>query len=66
LSINLPIVASAADAAAAAAKALEGLANGDLTAGEAETFMRAAEAYTRLLLTQEFEERLAKLEEAAK
>ena len=52
-----------ADAAVAAAKTLEELAKGELTTGEAESVVPAVEAYTRMLVVDDFERRLSALEE---
>lgn len=45
------------------AAALETLVKGELTAGEAEAFVRVVEAYTKVLLAHDFEQRLARLEQ---
>jgi hypothetical protein len=64
LTFNLPPIQSAADAASATAELLAAASRGELSLGEAESLVRVVEAYAKLLVVQDFEQRLTRLEEA--
>ena len=60
--LDLPPLGTAADTVDAAATIVAAAAAGELTPAEAADIAKAVDIYVRALATQEFEERLAKLE----
>jgi Family of unknown function (DUF5681) len=58
----LPPLNSAADAKQASAAILNGVADGELTPGEAAELSRLLDSFTRVLEASEFEERLTRLQ----
>jgi hypothetical protein len=65
VSFKLPPIETATDAATAAATLVNAVAAGELTPGEAAELGRLVDAFTRALEADEFEQRLAALEERA-
>ena len=66
VTIALPKIESAADAAKAMASVLDAVAGGAMTPGEAEQVAKLIDTFARTLEVTEFEERLRALEEKAK
>ena len=66
LSLELPPIASATDAAAAIAAIIAAVAAGDITPGEAEVLSRIVESAARAFDTRDFEARVARMERWAK
>ena len=62
---DLPLLDTAADSVAAAARIVAAVADGDLTPSEAVDLAKVIDVYVGALATKAFEERLAKLESAA-
>jgi hypothetical protein len=62
--IELPKMNEARDAVNASAAIVEAVAAGELTPAEAAELSKVVDSYARILQAAEFEERLAKLEEA--
>ena len=62
LAFELPRLDTAADTVTAAATIVAAVAAGELTPSEAADIAKVVDIYVRALATQEFEERLAKLE----
>ena len=62
---DLPLLDTAADSVAAAARIVAGVADGDLTPSEAVDLAKVIDVYVGALATKGFEERLNKLESAA-
>ena len=65
LSIALPEIKNATDAASAMAAVINEVAAGNITAGEAEGLTKLIGDYSKILEIGQFEERLKRLEEAA-
>lgn len=65
VTFSLPPMASAQDAARAAASVIDAVANGELTPSEGAHVMALIETYRRTLETTELEARVASLEAAA-
>lgn len=65
LSIALPEIRNASDAASAMAAVINEVAGGNITAGEAEGLTKLIGEYSKILEVSQFEERLKRLEEAA-
>jgi len=61
----LPLLDTAADSVAAAARIVAAVADGDLTPSEAVDLAKVIDVYVGALATKGFEERLNKLESAA-
>jgi hypothetical protein len=66
IAFALPPLARSADAVAAMAAIAAGLAEGELSASEAEALSKVVERYLHTLETATFEERLSKLEQDSK
>ena len=66
ISIELPPVRSAADAAEASASVLASVANGEVTPDEAGRIMALLASHKSILATSDLEQRIAALEEAAR
>lgn len=64
VSFALPKLDTAEDAKAAVAAILQGVADGDLTPGEAVELSKLLESYTRLIEVADFQKRLEALEKA--
>ena len=64
VSFALPKLKTAADAVKASVALVEAVASGDLTPSEAAELSKLIDGFTRAVEVHEFEERLAKLEEA--
>jgi hypothetical protein len=62
---DLPLLDTAADSVAAAARIVAAVADGDLTPSEAVDLAKVIDVYVGALATKGFEERLNKLESAA-
>ena len=62
ISFAMPKIESASDAAGAMAAILAAVADGSITAGEAEGVTRLVETYVKVLEASEFEDRLTALE----
>ena len=62
VAVDLPRLDTAADTVTAARTIVAAVAAGELTPSEAADIAKAVDIYVRALATQEFEERLAKLE----
>jgi len=63
---QIPPMEKAADAKAAAAAVVAGIANGELTPSEATELMRTISGFASVLETADFEAQLAALEQAVK
>ena len=66
ISIDLPPVRSAAEAAEASASVLASVANGEVTPDEAGRIMALLASHKSILATSDLEQRIAALEEAAR
>jgi hypothetical protein len=62
IAVDLPRLDTAADTVTAASTIVAAVAAGDLAPSEAADIAKVVDIYVRALATQEFEERLAKLE----
>lgn len=65
VSVALPEIKNASDAASAMAAVINEVAAGNITAGEAEGLTKLIGEYSKILEVSQFEERLKRLEEAA-
>jgi len=62
VSISMPVIDTAADAAKASSAILAAVADGELTPSEASELGKLVESYVKTLEATEFEERLRRLE----
>ena len=62
VSFSVPPIRSAADASNATAALVTAIGDGELSPSEAASLVHVIEAYTRVLLTRDVEERLSRLE----
>jgi hypothetical protein len=65
LQIALPVLTNASDAAAAMAAITEGVACGDITAGEVADFSALVAGFAKALEASDLEKRISALEEKA-
>jgi hypothetical protein len=65
VTINLPEISNASDAASAMAAVINEVASGSITAAEAEGLSKLIGDYSKILEVSQIEERLKRLEEAA-
>jgi hypothetical protein len=62
LYVKLPVIQKASDAAEAIAELIAAASRGELSPSETEAFVRIIETYAKVLVANDFEQRLAKLE----
>ena len=62
IKFDLPPIETAADATKASAAIVSGVANGDITPGEASELSKVIESHVRVLEANKFEERIRQLE----